>query len=147
MALNGSIHGSGQRVILLSALVITTALTAIVTAPVKFLTGMNYLSAQINFVYGSGGTNGKFWIQTTYDGAATWTDIICFAVTTANKRVTSSVCAYIAPAAQAAVATDGTLADDTIIQGTIGSYIRLKYTTTGTYGGSTTATINAVAKG
>lgn len=147
MAQNGAVHDNGQRINFLTGLLITTALTAVVTTPVKFLTGMKYISAQMNFDYGSGGTNAKFWVQTSYDGALTWTDIMCFAATTADKRITSSVNAYIAPAAQAAVATDGSLADDTIIQGTLGSYLRLKYTTTGTYAGSTSVWLNAIVKG
>jgi len=146
MSLNGSVHGSGQRIVFLDAVAITTALTAVTTTPVQFLTGLNYLSVQVNFVYGSGGTTAKIWVQTSHDGGATWSDIMSFAFLVASLRKVSSVCTFIAPTAQAFVQTDGTLADDTVIQGTLGSIFRLKYTTTGTYAG-TTVSVDGIAKG
>jgi hypothetical protein len=116
-----------------------------VKAPV--LSGMTYLTAIGKFVYGSGGTTAKFWIQTSLDGGVTWFDIINFAYTTASATKVSSCTAYIAPASQGFAPSDAALADNTIIQGTLGDRLRVKYTTTGTYGGSTTISIYALAKG
>lgn len=146
MSLSGALHIDGQRIILLSALSITTAVTGVTTTPVKYLSGLNTLVALATFTYGSGGTTAKFWVQTSFDGGATWADIMSFAFTTATGSKLSSVSGYIAPTAQAAAPTDATLADNTINQGILGNAIRLKYTTTGTYAGGTVATINAIAK-
>lgn len=150
MARRDDVHNNAQQLILLAPTVITAAVTGTVstgTVVTPLLSGMTYLVALGKFVYGSGGTTAKFWIQTSYDQGATWNDIMNFAFTTASATKVSAVNAYIAPAAQAGAQTDATLADNTIIQGLIGDRIRVKYTTTGTYGGSTTASIYAIAKG
>lgn len=146
MGITSEVHGSGQRIVLASAVVITTAVTATVTTPIKFLTGMSYLVARATFTYGSGGTTAKFWVQTSYDGGLTWADVMNFAFTTATADKLSAVNTYTPPTAQATAQTDGTLADNTVYQGALGNAIRLKYTTTGTYAGSTSISINAIAK-
>jgi hypothetical protein len=146
MAANGSVHESGQRVKLLDAVVITTAVTAVVTTPVKILSGTVYLGAHAVFTYGSGGTNAKFWIQTSFDGGTTWIDIMNFAFLVATLQKVGSVCAYLIAVAPA-TPTDGTLADNTVNEGLLGSQFRVKYTSTGTYAGSTTISLNAILKG
>lgn len=150
MAVRHDVHGNGQLITLIPATVITTAVTGVVYTPTVVspqLAGMTYLVALGKFVYGSGGTTAKVWIQTSYDGGTSWNDIINFAYTTASATKVSAVTAYIAPAAQAGAQTDATLADNTIIQGLLGDRIRAKLTTTGTYGGSTTLSVYAIAKG
>lgn len=139
----------GQRLILLAPTVITTAVTGVTstgTVVEPVLTNMKYFVVLTKFVYGSGGTTAKFWLQTSYDGGTTWNDIVSHAFTTASLTRVSAVNTYIAPVAQGGAQTDGTLADNTIIQGLLGDRIRLKYTTTGTYAGSTTASVYAIAK-
>ena len=147
MAKNGGVHMDAQDIVLLAPTTITTAVTAAVSTPVKFLAGMMYVVATMVFVYGSGGTNATGWVQTSVDGGLSWIDIIALQATTASISKVSAVNGYIAPAAQAATYTDGTLTQGTIIQGILGNQLRLKYTTTGTYGGSTSLAFYAVAKG
>lgn len=150
MALSAAIHNNGQDInfLGLTGLVITAALTAVTTTPVKILSGMKYVAFQVRFVYGSGGTTAKFWLQTTFDGGATWCDIANLARTTAslNTVVNTTLTAGTALATPTTF-TDATLADNTIVQGLLGSQLRLKYTTTGIYAGSTTAFASAVVKG
>jgi len=150
MSANGALHSNGLDINFLgeSGLVITTALTAIATDPVKILSGMKYVAFQVRFVYGSGGTTAKFWLQTTFDGGDTWCDIANLARTTAslNTVVNTTLTSGTALATPTTL-TDATLADNTIVQGLLGSQLRLKYTTTGTYAGSTTAYASAVVKG
>jgi hypothetical protein len=150
MSLNGEVHGDGLVINFLPAagLVITTALTAVTTTPVELISGIKYVAFQVRFVYGSGGTNAKFWLQTTFDSGSTLLDIACLASTTAslNTVVSTTLTAGTALATPTTL-TDGTLADNTIVQGLLGSQLRMKYTTTGTYAGSTTVYASAVVKG
>jgi hypothetical protein len=150
MALNGSVHTSGQYINFLPAtgLVITAALSGVATTPVEILSGMKYVAFQVRFVYGSSGTTAKFWLQTTFDNGSTWCDIANLARTTASlNTVVSTTLTSGTALATPTTLTDGTLADNTIVQGLLGSQLRLKYTTTGTYAGSTTAFASAVVKG
>lgn len=135
-----------QAVTLLPTTTITTAVTAVVTTPVTGLLGMHIVTLIANFAWGSAGTTVKAWVQTSFDGGGTWVDIACFAFTTAIARTIHSVRSATAVAANY-VATDGTLADNTVKDGLLGDRLRVKYTTTGTYATNTTLTISAVTKG
>ena len=108
------------------------------------LTHARSIAIQANFTYGSGGTTAKFWVQTSLDGGATWIDICNFAHATASLRRAYNLSA-LTPLTTVYAATDGTLADDTAKDGIIGTLIRVKYTTTGTYA-ATTIKITAVPK-
>jgi hypothetical protein len=95
---------------------------------------------QSNFVYGSGGTSGAFYVQTSIDGGASWCDVFSFAVTTSSLR--QFLCITAAKAITTAVAaTDGTLAAGAA-DGLVGDLWRVKYTTVGTYGGNTSIAID-----
>lgn len=132
-----------QTTPLLASTTLTTAVTAAVTEPIGLdPQAVKSVGIQSTFDYGSGGTNLKVWLQTSFDAGVTWTDIACQAFTTADARKLSSVYRYAAGAE--AVATDGALADDTELSGRIGDRIRLKYTSTGTYGGSTTLRVDGI---
>lgn len=104
-----------------------------------------YLTARAKFVRAAGGTTTKVWIQTSLDGGTTWFDIMCLAFTTTTATKVSAVTTTTALAA-ASVPTDGTMADDIILSGLLGDLIRVKYTTTGTYTGASSLTVDIVAK-
>jgi hypothetical protein len=126
----------------LDALAITTAVSATAGATIaKGLRGVYYIVAQAKFVYGSGGTTAKAYLQTSVDGGASWIDIMCFAFATATATKVSAVPVTTALAA-GVTPTDGSLADNTILAGLIGSMFRIKYVTTGTYAGGTTLTVD-----
>ncbi len=96
------------------------------------------------FAYGAGGTTVKSWVQTSIDGGITWIDIASFAFTlTAGQRIYhltgAAVTSILTP-------TDGTLADNTSVNGVLGQRFRVKYTTTGTYTGATSLTIVAMPR-
>ena len=135
----------GRNSTLLAQLTIGAAVTAQVTAPVTFRPGCKYLLAVAKFLYGAAGTTVKCWVQTSIDGGTTWIDIMNFAFTTSAATKVSAVTAFVALAA-AVAPTDGTLADNTILNGLIGDQFRLKYTTTGTYTGATSLEVDITTK-
>lgn len=137
--------GTGARQLnLLAQTTIGAAVANQLSNVVTGLAGMERLTVSAKFAYGAGGTTVKAWVQTSFDGGATWVDVMSFAFTTAAATKVSSVRAQTVVAA-AYVPTDGTLADDTIKDGLLGDRLRVKYTTTGTYTGTTHLTVDAVA--
>lgn len=105
--------------------------------------GVKSLGLLAKFLYGSAGTTTKAYVQTSLDGGATWVDIACFAFTTAAASKLSSVKNNIATAA-GATPTDGTLTDNTILDGVLGDRTRVKYIVAGTYTGATSLTVSMV---
>jgi len=143
MAKSGEVHTDGQ-VIPMTAADINNAGTYTV-APVTGLAGMGYMVAQAKFVYGSGGTSCKAYVQTSLDSGVTWVDIASFAFLLATATKVSAVTMQVALGA-AVTPTDGTLADNTIVNGLLGDRLRIKYVVTGTYAGSTLE-VDILAKG
>ncbi len=141
------IDTNGKKYTLLDPLTISAAVSAIATDPILGLGGVDYLTVEAKFLYGSGGTNATAYVQTSLDGGLTWVDIMCFQFTTAAASKVSSVTTHIAPGTQAFAPSDGGLSANTIINGVIGDRIRLKYVTTGTYGGATSLAVYMIAKG
>lgn len=123
---------------------ITTAVSAVTPDGEKTIGYVESLTLQATFTYGSGGTTAKAWVQTSLDGGSTWTDVANFAFTTASARRIF----HLTPVAVTSIATptDGTLADGTAVNGILGELYRVKLTTTGTYAGSTSLVITAIAK-
>ena len=136
-------RNTGGLVTLLPSTTITAAVTGVagVACPVE---GLRDVLVEAIFTYGSAGTSAKFWVQTRTKGG-TWRDVMnfAFATTTATKW---SKCSIGIALVAARATSDAALADDTILDGFLGDEIRVKYTTTGTYAGSTTIQILASSK-
>lgn len=124
---------------------LTTANSAATSTAVDALENATGATIQVNFDYGSGGTSLKVWVQTSLDGGSTWVDVACFAFTTSDARKVVNLSART-PVTTLYTATDGTLADDTCKDGVFGSQWRVKYTSVGTYAGSTTVLVDVVFK-
>lgn len=135
-----------QQISLLAETTITTAVTGALSTAIVDLEGMKYLVVQAIFTYGSGGTTAKFWVQTSFDNGTTFTDVMCFSFTTSSATKFQAVKIYIALAANQSN-SDAALAANSILDGVLGSQLRVKYSTTGTYSGSTTIKLDAVIKG
>ena len=106
------------------------------------------LSAQANFAWGSGGTTLVVWVQTSLDGGTTWCDAIIFAFTTAILRQIATVNSTKIAATDAVVTpTDGAGSANAVNDGIFGPLWRVKYTSTGTYAGGSTITVNAFSNG
>lgn len=141
---NKAIEQRGRALALLGATAITAAAT-VTSTPFTGLFGIKVLEVQASLVYGSGGTTIKAYLQTTLDGGTTWIDIASFAFTTASAVKVSKL-SLTAALAAAVAPTDGTLADNTILDGLLGDQFRIKVISTGTYAGTTLA-VTAIAKG
>ncbi len=98
------------------------------------------------FNYGSSVTTVKAWVQTSLDDGTTWHDIINFAFTTSALDQIAAVNSMGFAGSTAATMTDASLGDDVIDDGLLGDMIRVKYTTTGTYAGTTNLTVFGVVK-
>ena len=134
---------AGGLLTLLDTTTITAAVTG--TAGISFPTeGIKDLLVEAAFDYGSDGTTLKVWVQTRVKGG-TWRDIMTFAFTTSDATKLSKVSIAIALAAARAT-SDAALADDTILDGFLGDEVRVKYTSTGIYAGSTTIKVLGSAK-
>lgn len=99
------------------------------------LQGMTGLTVDIQFIYGSGGTSVKAYLQTAL-GAGPWIDIACAAFTTASDRKVFNL-SGLDKIETPVTPTDGAMTDNTAKSGILGDRIRLKLVTVGTYAGST----------
>jgi len=95
------------------------------------LYGMASMSVLLDYRAGTGGTDVRAYIQTSLDGGATAMDVACALFTTTPDRRVLNLSAN-APSASFS-ATDGTLADDTQHDGVLGTMVRLKVVSTGTW--------------
>lgn len=102
--------------------------------------GITGLTASAVFTVGGGGTTAKAFIQTSLDEGATWIDIMCLAFTTSTARKVATV-SSTTPLITG-VPVDGALADNTILDGVVGTMLRAKYVTTGTYTATTTLKVD-----
>jgi hypothetical protein len=127
----------------LASVAITAALTgSVVTQSVdaqgNTITYVDRLEAmvaaaiQFRLAYGSGGTTIKAYLQTSFDQGQTWVDIACAAFTTASAVKIFNLSA-LTPKTTAVTPTDGSLTDDTCVDGLLGDRLRVKVTSTGTY--------------
>ncbi len=122
---------------------ITTAGTQIGDV-VEDLEGMLAALLQLRLAYGSGGTSIKAYAQCSADQGTTWYDIACVVFGTASETALLNLSA-LTPKTTQVTPTDGTLADDTSVDGLITDRLRLKVVSVGTYSGNTllSARLNA----
>lgn len=109
------------------------------------LDGMLASAIEMRFAYGSGGTSVKAWLQTSLDQGQTWVDIACGAFTTSSATKIFNLSA-LTPKTSVVTPTDGTLSDDSAVDGVLGDRLRVKVTSVGTYAGNTTLGVRAVVR-
>lgn len=134
-----------QATVTILDVTLAAAVTAQVHGPVGMPTGrVEALTLYASFVRAGGGTTATAWVQTSLDGGASWVDIANFAFTTSDANRAYNLTA----AAVTAIATpgDAALADNTSVNGFLGSLYRVKLTTTGTYTGASSFKIWATPK-
>jgi hypothetical protein len=104
------------------------------------------LLAQLRFVYGSGGTAVKAYLQTSVDAESVPVDIACVVFGNSVSENVLLNFSALTPKTTQVTPTDAALADDTAVDGVVGDRFRVKIVVTGTYGGSTQLVCSAVAK-
>lgn len=124
---------------------ITTAQTASVKTSVNGLARAKSLAVYFNFTYGSGGTSVDAYLQTSFDGGTTWIDIAQYSGTTASQKRLYNLSAATA-VTTIYTPTDGSMTANTCKDGFIGDLLRVKFTSVGTYAGSTTMQVYATVK-
>lgn len=94
------------------------------------------IGAGFDFVYGSGGTAGTVWLQTSYDDGASWMDLCAFNFATASQK---RYAAFNQSQFGTVVSTptDASMAGSAIATFAPGNLLRARYSNTGTYSGST----------
>jgi hypothetical protein len=127
-----------------SDVTVTTAGTTTCDA-ITGLTNLSAVSVQARFVYGSGGTTCKAYVQTSIDQGTTWIDVAClaFATTNATKVVNLS---GMTPVTTPATPVDGALADNSSLDGILGDRLRVKVISTGTYAGGTVLSVRVMER-
>ena len=126
---------------LLNLKAIGAAVALATTTPVKFFVAPRNLCVQGNFTYDSGGTTVDAYVQTSMDNGATWIDIAQFHFTTASARFVFNLSSQT-PQTTEYAPTDGSLAVNTCKDGYLGNQVRIKYQTTGTYGGASMLSVD-----
>ena len=110
--------------------------------------GVVALSVDLQMFYGSGGTSGAVFVQTSLRQATDVTDggvdLICMTFTTASKSRMYNL-SGLTPE-NAFIPTDGALADDSQQDGMLGDRFRLKVITTGTYSGQSVVSCRIAAR-
>lgn len=112
-----------------------TGPAGVICTPVASLAGMQALLLYLSLSYGSGGQSIKAFAQSSFDGN-TWWDIACITFAMASKSVLLNFSALTPKLVQVPL-TDGTMADDTAVDGLLCDRVRLKAVSLGTYGGNT----------
>lgn len=109
------------------------------------LEGMLAAGVEVKFGYGSGGTSGKVYVQTSLNQGTTWCDVICMTFGLASKEAVYNL-SGLTPKTTPITPTDGALADDTCVDGVIGERWRVKVSTLGTYAGGTILGVRLMAR-
>jgi hypothetical protein len=135
----------GGGVVTLYNAAVTTAGT-VTGGTIPGLGGVLLMAVQSRLTYGSGGTNIKAYLQTSIDAATSWVDVAAFAFTTSTATRIFRIGMAAGSGTALVTPTDGSLADDTQVNGILGDRFRVKVISTGTYAGATTFTMTAAVK-
>lgn len=122
-----------------------TAAGTVLSDLVEDLGGALAMTLSARLAYGSGGTSVKAYVQTSLDGGSTWFDVWCATFTTASAHKAVNL-SGLTPKTTAATPSDGSLTDDTAVDGVLGDRFRVKVVTVGTYAGSTVLSMRAVVR-
>lgn len=121
-----------------------TAVAALASPYMGGLFDTDIIGAGMDFTYGSGGTAGTVWLQTSYNGGSSWMDVCAFNFAQATLSRYAAFNQGLFGTA-AVVPTDATMAGSAIATFTPGNMLRTRYSNTGVYTASTAA-IYLVAK-
>ena len=127
----------------------TTSIVGDVTASLSDTTSTRrpFASAIIKsaFVRGGGGTTTDVWVQCSADRGATWHDVVNFRFTTSSMVRYVNLSGGTAVTTPAAL-TDGTMSVNSATDATLTNMFRIKYTTVGSYTGTSTVNVWMVTR-
>lgn len=109
------------------------------------LQGMNAVTFQVRFMYGSGSAQTNVYLQTSVDQGQSWFDIANIQFTTAagvdlvNMSGLDKLTTPTAP-------TNLSLTQGTVLDGPLGDRLQACVVSTGTYGGGTLVSVRGVAR-
>ncbi len=109
------------------------------------LQGMTALSCQVNFAYGSGGTQVNVYIQSSVDQGTTWFDVANFEFTTSSNWEAVNLSGLNSVTTPTAL-SNKTLTNNTTFNGPLGDRLQAVVVSTGTYGGGTLASVNCAPR-
>jgi hypothetical protein len=109
------------------------------------LEGVLALLLNIRLAYGSGGSSIKAYLQTSSDDGVTANDMACVVFGTASEQQILNLSA-LTPKTTQVSPSDGSMTDDTAVDGLLGDRFRLKVVSTGTYAGSTILSARITAR-
>lgn len=112
---------------------------------VEDLEGLLALAVQFRFVWGSGGTSVKAYLQTSLDDGDTVVDLACVAFGNAASEVQAINLSSLTPKTTQTVPSDAALTDDTAVDGLLGDRFRVKIVVVGTYA-NTALNVTAIAR-
>lgn len=113
----------------LAALAIGAAKTLSLLTPITDLDGMQAVTLEANFQYGSSGTTCSAIVATTLDGGTTWRQIARFDFTTATAVKVANLNGHLSKAVTAYV----DLASEGVLDGILGDQLAVYLVSTGTY--------------
>lgn len=117
--------------------------SAVANAVSGTITGLDdrvIVGAGMTFAYGSGGTAGTAYLQTSPDSGVTWFDVAGFSFGTASVKCYATL-GQPAFGTATFAATDGALGGGTVAAIPVGERARIKYSNIGTYAGTTTLNV------
>jgi hypothetical protein len=134
--------GPTMAAILLPPVTITAAISTPVVGSVFNVPpgGLRSITLEGKFAWGSGGTTVDAYVQTSLDGGATWIDIHNFHFTTSSLNNVVNLSSGTA-VTTAVTPSDGNMSSNTSQDGIIGSLLRVKYKSSGTYAGGTNLSV------
>lgn len=137
--------GDAQISTAVTGQVITSSVSAqsVSIAYIDRLEGVNAVTFQANFTYGSGGTSLKVDLETSIDQGTTWLPICRIAFTTASAEKVANVSGLTPKTTAAALSTPS---DDSCTDAVLGDRLRVKITSVGTYAGNTTISTRAAVR-
>jgi hypothetical protein len=113
----------------LAALAIGAARSLSILTPVVDLDGMEAVTIEANFQYGSGGTTCSAIVATTFDGGTTWRHIARFDFTTTGAVKVVNLNGHLSKA----VTAYADLASEGVLDGVLGDQLAVLVQSTGTY--------------
>lgn len=126
----------------------TTITTALSLAPAGAKLVLNgaprNLAVEAQFTYGSGGTTVDAYLQTSFDGGASWVDVCNFHFTTSTANALYNL-SSATPVTTQRTPTNGTISANTSVDGALGPRFQVQVQSTGTYAGGTSLRLDAAS--